>query len=428
MALLYQSSRKPYGSAMLEKPSEIFDKQLFWVLAGVFAILTLMWCYKLGIGNPYGASLAIATCSAAFSIGSLIGFVFTIFGDEVEPLGKIRDAMIALASGVAGVSLAKIAQIKSTIGSIPLITGTPERSSWFAVLFVTMYFVAGFYFMYLMRKLVLNPALAKSGKELVRIQGRAGSIATELSAKIPPSFLLRRDYIGEVVETGGAEVEKLRSELYADSINEFLKVCETDIQEGIAVSQDNINKAATLHYYRTYFEKDNDAREQQQEKAIVWINRALLCDPLDPSLQIKLADLLAGLDRYDEAVAIFERLERDDDSPQFVQQWLGYFLLFMEDRELDAIKHSTEYHNRFPSESAGLFNAACGYAQIYTIECRAKGLDALPESENRRQGLEALKRAILIDQENKTTAMGHSEPGDSFDFLARDEEFKRLTS
>ncbi len=45
-----------------------------------------------------------------------------------------------------------------------------------------VYFVLGFYFMYLMRKLVLNPALAKSRVELDRIQisGNIAIFAKEL--------------------------------------------------------------------------------------------------------------------------------------------------------------------------------------------------------------------------------------------------------
>jgi hypothetical protein len=87
--------------------------RLFWFVSGILTILTVGWCLFLGYGNIERISLSLATCAAAFGIGSLIGFLFTIFGEELESFGKIRDAMIALISGVAGVSLAKLGQIRA---------------------------------------------------------------------------------------------------------------------------------------------------------------------------------------------------------------------------------------------------------------------------------------------------------------------------
>jgi hypothetical protein len=125
--------------------------------------LTMTWSLFPGAGNTERTSLALATCSASFATGSLTGFVFTIFGEELEPFGKIRDAMIALASGIAGITIAEVSPLRTLIGGIQLFSDKSERSSWFAVLFVATYLVGGFCFTYLMRKLVLNPALANRG-------------------------------------------------------------------------------------------------------------------------------------------------------------------------------------------------------------------------------------------------------------------------
>jgi tetratricopeptide (TPR) repeat protein len=409
---------------------EAFEKGFFgWVSFAAF-VVTLAWCWFLGAGNMERMSLAVATFSASFAGGSVIGFVFTIFGEELEPFGKIRDAMIALASGLAGVTIANLRLLKGLIGGIQLFSDRSDRSSWFAVLFVATYFVGGFYFMYLMRKLVVNPALAKSRIEMERIQlsGKASIVAAEVEKTLRPSLLLGRDYIGEdVLGDGGKQADELRSELYSSAVEQFLASCDDDVAAGSPISPDSVAKAAVLHYYRIYLVKDKEARARQEDKAIEWITRAVLRDPLDPALQIKLADIYGMQERYDEAVSILNRLERDESSPQYVQQWLGYFLLFVDGRERDAIRHSLAFHDRFPSEADGLFNAACGYAQLYGLEVRDGIGKEFSASENRTMSLRLLEQAIRIDSANRATARKHSEIGSSFESLSEDEEFLRIT-
>jgi tetratricopeptide (TPR) repeat protein len=407
-----------------------FEKQLFWVISTAAAVLTVVWCLVLGAKDAERISLALVTCFSAFLLGSLVGFVFTIFGDEVEPLGKIRDAMIALASGIAGISIAKIGNLRALIGSIQLFGTASDKSSWFTVLFVISYFVAGFYFMYLLRKLVLNPALAKSRIELERIEvsGKISSIAIEIEQTLPQSLLLGREYISEEVEDRGESTEELRSKLFSDAVKRFLDSCQRDLSSGASISPENVKRAAVLHYYRSYFETNDTDRDAQQGLALEWINRALLLDPLDILLQIKLADLFGMQDRYDEAISIFERLERDEDSPQYVQQWLGYFLLFEDGREEEAIRHSVEFHERFPNSGSSLFNASCGYAQLYTKELHQAHVEALPASENRKESLHLLEQSVRIEPDLRAAARRHSEPYDSFESLVSDIDFLRITA
>jgi tetratricopeptide (TPR) repeat protein len=407
-----------------------FEKQLFWTASLIVAVLTVIWCFWLGAWKVEKTSLALATSSAAFAVGSLVGFIFTIFGEELEPLGKIRDAMIALASGIAGVSIAKVGSLGLTLGRIQLLGESSSDSQSFSVLFVLVYFVSGFYFMYLMRKLVLNPALAKSRLELDRIQisGNVALVAMELGNKLPQSLLLGRESIEEIVEDGGKQSEELRAGLFSKDVEEFLAICDQDLKAGARLQMDTVAKAAVLHYYRIYFKKEDADRDRQQELAIEWINRALLRDPLESTFWIKLADVFAMQDRYEEAVAILQRLERDEDAPQYVQQWLGYFLLFMDGRESDSIRQSLEFHRRFPDESAGLFNAACGYAQLYESELRQGRIKEKLDSHNRSESLRILEDAIRIDPENKAYARKYAKPDDSFACLAEDADFLRITT
>jgi tetratricopeptide (TPR) repeat protein len=263
--------------------------------------------------------------------------------------------------------------------------------------------------------------------EVIQASGVASRIAFELETKIPQDLLLGKKYIAEIAKDGGTEADYFKKELYSEIVSRFLSACEQDVACGRPVPPDNIRMAAVLHYYRTYFESVDSDRSSQQTKALEWITRAMARDPLDPDLQIKLADVFEMQGRYDEAVAIMERLERDEDSPQYVQQWLGYFLLFIDGRESDAINHSLSFHKRFPNESGGIFNASCGYAQLYTAELRERSLTTIPDSTNRSESLKLLAQSIRIDAENATLARKHSEPGDSFESFVNDDEFLRIT-
>jgi hypothetical protein len=55
------------------------------------------------------------------------------------------------------------------------------------------------------------------------------------------------------------------------------------------------------------------------------------------------------------------------------------------------------------------------------------GLDIDLNSENRKMSLQILERGIRIDSELKEAARKHSGPESSFEALAKDEEFLRIT-
>ena len=404
---------------------------LFWILSTIGLFATVWWCHAIGAGSIERSSLAFALCAASFGAGSILGFVFTIFGDEKEPFGKIRDAIIALASGITGVGLAKANDVGALLGSVHIFATDRDQTSSFSILIVIAYVVVGFFFMYFFRKLALNPALAEAGSAMERltVSSHVSMITTNLPNTLPASLLLGRDAIEDVEDLDQEEAERLRRDLFSEDVSRFLEECESNARKFGVMQPESVAMAARLHYYRTYFEKeDTDQRNAQERVAVDWAHRALMLDPTNPDLQIKLADLLQMQGAYDEAASLVERLERDTNSPQYIQQWLGYFLLFIPGRERDAIRHSMNYHARFPDDSSALYNAACGYAQIYATEIREKKVAQFLESENRLESLKLLAQAIADDSELAKLARKHSEPTASFDALAKDVDFLDLTA
>lgn len=201
--------------------------------------------------------------------------------------------------------------------------------------------------------------------------------------------------------------------------------CEDALKAGRGLDWDLVSKAANLHYYRTYFEKD-ERQFVQANLAYGWITRALNLNPQHVDFTVKLADILGTMERYDEAVAVLERVERTPDAPAYVEQWLGYFFLFV-DRLDDAIRCSEAYHRRFPNEFDSVFNIACAYAQKYCNELRLSGRTQHHDSENRRLALSRLKEALHAEPDfEETVRTKWTVPGESFDCFLHDRELRAL--
>jgi len=282
--------------------------------------------------------------------------------------------------------------------------------------------------MFFQRELILNVLLAESRARRGRVEGtrQAGFVTQKLLVALPPSLLSGIDDVDDLVKTHKPEAERLRQLLYSEDVTKFLAESEGALKSGATLDWDVVSKAANLHYYRTYYEKGDD-KDAQEDRAEEWLLRGLLMNPLHADLTAKHADVLGMMDCYSEAVVTLERLNQSPEAPAYVEQWLGYFLLFLPNREDDAIRYSKKYHERFPDEQDSLFNAACGYAQKYCKELRRSKRSQDPDSENRRKALDLLKEAL--DKEpgyREVVRTEWIEPDESFECLSNDEEFRRL--
>jgi tetratricopeptide (TPR) repeat protein len=356
-------------------------------------------------------------------VGCLIGFLFTSYGEETGTVGKVRDWLIG---GITGITIANVAAIKSLLSTFAAEPGAKE----FALVVgnAVLYTALGFFFMFFQRELILNVWLAESRAKRGRLEGtrQAGVVTQQLLLALPLSFLSGVDDIDEIVQKRKPEAERLKKLLYSDDVQKFLDDAKEALKAGLGLDWDVVSKVANLHYYRTYFEKDDD-KDEQVGIAHEWVLRALVMNPLHVDLTVKYADVLAMMDRYDEAVEILERLERTPDAPAYIKQWLGYFLLLIPDREDDAIRYSEKYHGQFPHETDSIFNVACAYAQKYCEEVRGSGGSQQLQSKNREQALSKLKEALKGEPEYaETVRTKWTKPGESFECFVQDAEFLSL--
>ncbi|HEY0797196.1 MAG TPA: tetratricopeptide repeat protein [Acidisarcina sp.] len=378
----------------------------FWILEGQWCL----WRTVLIVGLSFGS----------FTVGGLAGFLFTSYGEEAATVGKVRDWLIG---GLTGLTIAKFGSIKALL--LTFASGPGPKEFALTVCVAITYAGIGFFFMFFQRELILNVLLAEGRAERGRVEGtkQAGLVAQKMLAVLPPSVLSGVDDIDELVNAHKPEAENLRKLLYSDDIAGFLRQSEEAAKSGSSLDWDVVSKAAILHYYRTYYEKDGD-KEVQEEKAAEWLIRALIMNPLHPDLTAKYADVLGMKRLYSETVAVLERLIESPQAPAYVEQWLGYFLLFMPDREDDAIAYSERYHQRFPDESDSLFNAASGYAQKY---CKELQMGKTSDSANRSKALDLLQKALTGEPDYAETVRTEwIKPDESFACFASDQDFKKL--
>jgi tetratricopeptide (TPR) repeat protein len=211
--------------------------------------------------------------------------------------------------------------------------------------------------------------------------------------------------------------------LYSDEVKRFFNGADEALKTGANLDWDVISKAAVLHYYRMYFEKE-EGKFAEAKSAHEWIVRALTMNPLHVDLTIKLADTLAMMDRNEEAVAILERIVRSEEAPPYVKQWLGYYMLELPERLDDAIRYSEEFHAAFPCESDSIFNVAYAYALKYCQEIRrGNGRD----SQNRTEALSKLRQALEAQPEYAETIRSKwVSKGEAFQCFLQDEQFLSL--
>lgn len=387
----------------------------------VTTVASLAFWYVEGRGSMMNWLLIVSLSLSSFVIGALAGFLLTSYGEETATVGKVRDWLIG---GLTGLTIAKVGAIKALL--LTFAAGPGPQEFAIATGTAVTYVGLGFFFMFFQRELILNVLLAQSRAERGRVEGtrQAGVIAQKLLIALPPRILSGIDDVADS-DTDPAEAEELRKLLYSDDVNEFLKQADEAIKSGSPLDWDVVSKAANLHYYRTYFEKG----EEQEERAKEWLLRALLMNPLHADLTVKYADVLGRLESYSEAVAVLEKLFESEEAPTYVQQWLGYYLLFVPNRNDDAIRLSLDYAKRFPDDTDSLFNAACGYAQKYETELENSDGKSIPDSENRKLALSLLKQALQRDPDYRVTVRTKwIEPDESFYSLANDPDFLALVA
>jgi len=397
---------------------------LLWIV--VLVPGSIYWCRFMGQGDPAKMRLVLALLSCSFAVGAALGFLFTSYGEEQSTIGKVRDWLIGI---IAGLGLAQAIEQGGTLKKILQKFQFSQSDNDFALVMGTAiaYAALGFFFMFFQRELILNVALASKRAERGRLDGtgQAGLVVIRTLSVLPASVLAGVDDIDQISKVAPDEATRLRESLYSTEVETFLSQAAAALRDGAGLDWDVIRNVAYIHYYRTYFEP-RDKKPAQIQHAMDWLLRALTINPLHADLTMKYADMLISDKEYAEAEAVLQRLSLRADAPFLVKQWLGFVLLFLPQKVNEAIKCSESFHEQFPDDADPLFNAACGYAQLYCKDLQS-GKPPDKNSENRKNALSRLREALNLDPSYvDTVASRWTENGEDFACFKSDEDFIKL--
>jgi tetratricopeptide (TPR) repeat protein len=369
--------------------------------------------------------LLVGLSLSSFMVGCVVAFLFTSYGEEIGTIGKVRDWLIG---GIAGLTIAKAESVRTLVEKFAALPGPTEFPLMASA--AIFYSGLGFFFMFFQRELILNVVLAERRSERLRLEGsrEAGQVIQRFLVRLPPSMLTGVDDIDEISDVKEDEAKALRELLYSDDVKKFLEAAQQAAKTG-GLDWDVTSKTAYIYYYRTYFEKETASKGIEIDKALEWMTRALNMNPLHIDLTMKYADMLGASDEDDAAVAILERLVLRPEAPILVKKWLGYYCLYLDGHERDAIRYSEDYLKNFPEDADARFNMASAYAQMYCNELRSKKMSSDPQSDNRKRALEFLQEGLRLDPDYaKTVRNVWTQKDESFNCFASDSEFQHLVA
>lgn len=398
-----------------------------WALWTLVVLALFAWIAIAASHHWWRASLLTALAGAAFVLGSLVGFIFSTYDDEASTIGKLKDWLLG---AIATITVVKFADLKPILLAFAVYNNSREFALTLGVAMV--FLPIGFFFMYFGRELLFNVPLARKRAERTSIETHQASIVTlQLIAAIPSSLLCGIDDAEVLLKTRPLLAEQLRNDLTSKDVETFLTQSESAIQTGQPLDWDVISKNAYLQYYRIYF-SDADDKQEQAATALAWILRALIINPAHVDLTVKRADVLAIQGQYEECCAILERLQPQPECPAFIDQWLGYYLLFLPGREESAVRDSTRYLSRFPESKEAQRNLACGYAQKYCREHNHVGQQARHgqldhQSPSYKAALEQLS-LVVRNEPDYVGTIRHKwiAPKESFACFAHDKQFRAI--
>lgn len=395
-------------------------------LAGVVTPASIWWWNFAGNNSEMGTYLLVAVSLACFMAGTLVGFVFTSYGEEAGTVGKVRDWLIG---GITALTAVQAGQGGGAFKTFLLKFTTDENNGNQFGLVLSMaivYFTLGFLFMFRWRELTWNVQLAKARAERGMLDGSRQTTAAvqKLIVQLPHDVLTGVQDISQT-DVSNKEQEDLKNALYQDDVNTFLKQADEALNSGQALGWEDIYKVANIHYYRAYFET-GDQHSVQVKKALQWISRALALNPLHADLTMKYADMLGDDGQQGTAVAVLENLVVRPEAPAVAFEWLGYYLRSVPSRLDDSIRYSEKFLALFPEDNDTKFNLAYAYGARYCQELKKSGT-TVPDSSDHDKALKLLREALTEYPEFKEkVTKDWLEEKKGFECMREDSEFKQL--
>lgn len=357
----------------------------FWLLAAL-----LWWSFAGNLQIDKMAQL-VASSFIGVAAGALLGFIFTSYAEENTSIGKVRDLLVG---GLAGVALSQVATASSSINTaLAILANGDEASKSLHLCSLVTFSVLGFLFMFYVRERFWNVTFAEARrkrKDLEQAVDRASAVLPHLST-------------GKLSQVSGMRVEPSEEALRAAS-----QVVEK--VEGASVSAKDLDPQRAFVVAQSYLYK------RQFAQAIPILQSIVSRGAMLPQAVALLAESYYELGRREDTVAILEQYAASLGDE--VHHLLGYYLLWIPNRLIDAVDHSSRYLKSHPTSSATYLNRACGYSQLF-------GKDR-SRMEYRTKALADLADAVRLDHRWKIKARRLMLEGEDFAPLANDPQFLEI--
>jgi tetratricopeptide (TPR) repeat protein len=324
---------------------------------------------------------------AAHSAGSIVGFVYSTFGDEVERFSSFSTFFNGLLGGVVLTDLAKEnSTIRALVRSIAASAGLAPGGGGIVVLIFVMFGVLGFFTTYINKKLFLNVLTARQDKALSDIL-KSREVLKKM--ELP---------VGDL----GSPAPPLTRE-QAKAVRDI-------------VTNPNAGKVAGAEAMKADAKAFRVAKKLGEAERILRAADQLYPD--DPEIPLALADVLIASRRPLEALPFLMRLQKLPNPPPKAWKLLGYASMFHPSLRDDAEAATKKYLAREPDDVYAMVNLACVYGQRGTSD-----------PANRAALIEVLERIGRHPQATRAREKirNLTEDGGHFDAWASDADFIRLT-
>jgi tetratricopeptide (TPR) repeat protein len=375
-------------------PAERRLGELDWAL--LLAGVSIQWWLALSGLNAAGAASLANTSLAAFAIGSLLGFVFTAYGEETASIGKIRDYIVA---GVVSLGIAEAAVGFGHVNDL-LKTLAPKDAALgpYVGAFI-IYSALGFYCLFILRETAWNPLFAERRIARLKLEQEALALIKALSkadAETPT-----RAAPGEVTPLDPA---------VSQDVSSFILNAEFASKKGVDLPPGVQGPLGLAYFYKRDYEKAIPHLEAQLRES--------------PSAEIATKLAVARAGKYGEraAIEVLDAYQKKHPGAPDVLRALGYYLLWDRTRLADAVMINREYLRKAPKDDGATFNLACAYAQLHE-----GATDPAQKKDLEEKAIATLAAAITINPAWKGNAERLAkDPDGDFRSLRGSEAFRAL--
>lgn len=387
-----------------------------WIIAAAGGVAIL--AYAFGTARPGSmradvivvAGIGFLLAGAAGTGGLLMGFLFgiprTLQGQQQANSGtsyqintnleQISDWLTKIIVGVTLIQIGEIPKLLMELNEYVarrLPRGAVEEP--FVGMVVVFAAVLGFLIGYLATRLYVSRAFRAADVALTSVERAVENARDVLESASVQEIVTERANNApneEVAQAEDPRVQRVVREVASANIT------------AASLDPEKARQIATAHFL-----------QEEYDKALPFFEKAGAANLHDPKLSMQYAVSLGESGYRESALALLERMQKQNKGLPEVEKLLGYFLLWIPERLKDSIRWTQLYLKSRPDDLGAVFNLACAHAQLY---------GRTEEEKQKEEALRYLKQATDGDERWKRRALQLAKQ--DFNSMRDDPRFQEL--